>query len=75
MYNVKDMVKDGKKVKFKSFRGDKLFYETECGFVFAVPISDTNEAEYLAEEKAMLFMKYINEAVKELNEELKENIG
>jgi len=56
---LKDMVKDGRKVRFAFFRGTELWYRTECGFEFPVPISDVGDAVFLAEDKALLFMRYI----------------
>jgi hypothetical protein len=57
--SIKDMVKDGKKVRFACFRGRDLWYRTECSFEFPVPIDDAGDAVFLAEDKAMLFMRYI----------------
>jgi len=59
MNSIKDMVKDGKKVKFTHYRLKELWYETECGFAFPVPIEDCGDASFLAEDKAMMFMRYI----------------
>lgn len=59
IYIVKDMVKDGKKVRFVFYRKGALWYTTECGFEFPVPIEDTGDAEFSGEDKAMLFMRYI----------------
>jgi hypothetical protein len=56
---VKDMVKDGKKVRFARFKEGQLWYVTECGFEFPVPVDDTDNATFLAEDKAVLFMRYI----------------
>jgi len=64
--NIKDMVKDNKKVRFTFYREGYLYYKTECGFEFPVPISDTGEASFLAEDKAMLFMRYIRKHIEEL---------
>lgn len=66
MFSIKDMVKDGKKVKFSFYRGAELWYETECGFAFPVPISDVGEATFLAEDKAMMFMRYIRKHIEML---------
>lgn len=52
------MVKD-KVVRFKFYREGELFYETECGFVFPVPLVDAGSATFLALDKALLFMRYI----------------
>ena len=71
-YNIKDMVKDNKRVKFCYYRQGELYYVTECGFMFTVPISDAGDATFLAEDKAMFFMRYIRkqiEAIKRDNEE------
>ncbi len=59
MKTIKDMVKDNKKVRFTFYREGELFYETECGFEFPVPIDDIGNATFLAEDKAILFMRYI----------------
>lgn len=67
--NVKDMVKDGKRVKFLYYRQKELWYETETGFKFPVPIDDVGDGTFLAEDKALLFMRYINKQIKLVNEE------
>lgn len=66
--SIKEMVKGGKRVKFVHYRAKELIYETECGFQFPVPISDCGEATFLAEDKAMLFMRYIRKQLKLLEE-------
>ena len=53
------MVKDGKKVHFAYYHDKNLWYKTECGFNFPVPIDDVGTAIFLDEDKAMLFMRYI----------------
>jgi hypothetical protein len=57
------MVKDGKKVRFVQYKHNELWYETECGFRFPVDISDTGDGTFLAEDKALLFMRYIRKAI------------
>jgi len=66
-YNIKDMVKN-KKVTFVRYRCGELFYTTECGFEFPVPISDTGDADFYAEDRAMLFMRYIRKHVEYINQ-------
>jgi len=56
--SIKDMVKD-KKVKFLFYKEKELWYTTECGFEFPVPIDDTGNAYFNNEDKAMLFMRWI----------------
>ena len=57
--DIKAMVSGGRKVRFRSYREGELWYETECGFAFPVPIDDVGGAVMLAEDKAILFMRYI----------------
>ena len=47
------------KVKFKYYRDNQLFYKTESGLTFPVPIEDIGNATFLAEDKGILFMRYI----------------
>ncbi|OCX72972.1 hypothetical protein A6M27_17700 [Acidithiobacillus thiooxidans] len=63
MNSVKDMVKDNQKVVFIRFKENELWYRTECGFEFPVPVEDTGSATFLAEDKAMLFMRYIRKHI------------
>lgn len=55
---LKDMVHN-KKVRFNFYKEGELWYITEDGFEFPVPIADTGNGIFLAEDKAMLFMRYI----------------
>lgn len=61
--NIKDMVKDGKKVVFKRYVNDTLIYSTECGFEFPVPVEDTGDGAFLSEDKAMFLMRYIRKEI------------
>lgn len=73
MTSIKDMVKDGQKVKFLFYKSHELWYVTETGFEFPVPTYDTGDGTFLAEDKAMLFMRYIRKHVKFLEEAKKES--
>lgn len=66
--NIKDMVKDGKKVFFDFYRNGILYYKTENGFTFEVPVSDTGDACFLKEDKAILFMRWIRKQIKGLQD-------
>lgn len=66
MNELKEIVKDGKKVYFQFFRGKSLYYKTECGFMFEVPISDTGDACFNAEDKAILFMRWIRRGLSDI---------
>jgi hypothetical protein len=57
------MVKD-KVVRFQFYRDGNLWYVTECGFLFPVPISDIGNATFLVQDKAILFMRYIRKHAK-----------
>lgn len=59
MMSVKDLVKDGKRVQFMFYRAKELWYRTDDGFEFPVPIEDTGDGVFLNEDKAMMFMRYI----------------
>ena len=62
-YNIKEMVKDGKSASFQYYRKGELWYKTECGFMFPVPVSDVGDGTFNASEKAMLLMRYIRKQV------------
>jgi len=68
MESIKDMVKDNKKVRFSFYRDRQLFYRTESGFEFPVPIDDIGNATFLAEDKAILFMRYIRKHLKTIDD-------
>lgn len=57
--SIKEMVTGNKQVKFLYYKENELWYETECGFAFPVPIDDVGNATLLAQDKALLFMRYI----------------
>ena len=65
---IKDHVKG--EVTFQFYRAGNLYYKTETGLVFAVPIEDCGEATFQAKDRAMLFMRYIRKHI-ELMEESK----
>lgn len=63
------MVKDGAKVYFHHYQNSELWYSTECGFMFPVPVADTGNAEFKQEDKAMFFMRWIRQYRDELIKE------
>ncbi len=54
---IKDHVKG--LVTFLYYRKGSLWYRTDSGFDFPVPVEDTGDASFLATDKAMMFMRYI----------------
>ena len=67
MLTIKEMISNGKKVKFNFYRQKELWYVTEDGFEFPVPIEDCGDAAFLNEDKAILFMRYIRKHIDFLN--------
>ncbi len=63
MRSLREMVSNNQVVQFTRFRDGELFYRTDCGFEFPVPIADTAGAEFLAQDKALLFMRYIRNEI------------
>jgi hypothetical protein len=59
MRTLKEMIVDNQKVRYAFYRDGTLWYETECGFRFPVPIAEAGTATFLAEDRAILFMRYI----------------
>lgn len=62
--DIKDHIKGI--VKFQFYRDNCLYYRNDLGLVFSVPIEDIGGATFLAEDKAMLFMRYIRKHLESL---------
>lgn len=56
-YTVKELVKEN--VFFKFYRKGSLYYETQSGFVFEVPVEDCGDGEFKAQDRGIFFMRYI----------------
>jgi hypothetical protein len=67
---IKEMVENRQKVRFRFYRDGQLWYATECGFEFPVPIAEAGTATFLAEDKAILFMRYIRRYMEFLNKSM-----
>jgi len=66
-----DIVKD-QQVHFDYYRDGELWYKTDNGFVFPVPINDQKEignATFQRDDKAIFFMRYIRKYKAELDKE------
>jgi hypothetical protein len=56
--NVKEHIKG--QVRFQYYRDGSLYYKTEfTDLTFPVPITDVGNATFLAEDKGILFMRWI----------------
>jgi hypothetical protein len=68
MKTLKEMI-ENKNVTFQYYRDGELWYATEDGFKFPVPVTDVGTGVFKAEDKAILFMRWIRkqlETVKEM---------
>ena len=72
---LKEMVQNNQKVAFRFYRDGQLWYVTECGFEFPVPISEAGTATFLAEDKAILFMRYIRRHMEYLKKSMDQKDG
>jgi hypothetical protein len=69
------MVQNNQKVAFRFYRDGELWYATECGFEFPVPISEAGTATFLAKDKAILFMRYIRRHMEYLRKSMDQKDG
>lgn len=67
MIKVADLVKGDKKAYFQHYRQGNLMYKTSDGFEFPVPVSETNDATFPAEIKAITLMRWIRKQVDYIN--------
>lgn len=57
--DIKEAVSEGRRVKFQYYKNKELWYSTESGETFPVPIEDIGEATFFHTDKAVLFMRYM----------------
>lgn len=67
--NVKDIVKDNR-VRFLRYRQGVMYYSVVAPgstgeHMFPVPLHDVGDATLHAEDKAIIFMRYIRKAIEE----------
>ncbi len=58
MTSIKDIVK-GQNAHFVFFQDDTLFYETDAGFLFPIPVSDIGSTRLSETEKAIRLMRWV----------------
>ena len=68
MKTLKEIVANNAKVQFQFYRKGELWYITDCGFEFPVPVSDTGDGTFLNNDRAMLFMRYIRKQLEAITE-------
>ena len=73
--NITDHVRDNQKVHFKFYRMGILFYETEKGLLFEIPITDTGTGTFNNEDKAINYMRWIRPQLEKAKKELESMNG
>ncbi len=63
---IKNHVKG--KVNFQFYRAGNMYYKTDSGLEFPVPLEDIGNATLLSEDKGMLFMRYIRKHLANLEQ-------
>lgn len=61
-----------KQVHFDHYRLGELWYKTDDGFEFPVPITDCGNGIFMRDDKAILFMRYIRKHLIAIDEAKKE---
>lgn len=64
---LKDEVKG--KVYFVCLKNRELWYKTDSGFEFPIPLEDSEGGIFLNEDKASLFMRWMRKRIQELKDE------
>jgi hypothetical protein len=63
---ISDHVKG--QTRFDFYREGNLYYKTDTGLQFPVPLSDTQGATFLAEDKSIFFMRWIRKHLDAVNQ-------
>lgn len=69
MIDIKANIQPGKVVNFSHYFEGELWYETEDGTKFPVPIDDLGTATVTKTEKALLFMRYMRKWNEKLSQD------
>lgn len=62
-FSLKDLVAPGNTATFVCARRGELIYRIGHAFKFSVPINDMGDGEFLAQDKAIFFMRWIRKAL------------
>jgi hypothetical protein len=57
--SLKELIQPGKRVFFQFYRKGEMWYRTTDGFMFPVPMDDTGEGTFHAEDSAITFTRWI----------------
>ena len=66
--NLEKILQDNENVRFMFFLSGKLWYRTESGFKFPVPIKGSGQSVFLNEDRANRFYPYIKAHAQKLDE-------
>ena len=66
--SLRELVGPDKKVTFSHYKEGSLWYQCDNGFSFPVPISDTDDAMFLAKDNSVVLMRWIRRHLKYLEE-------
>ena len=67
-----DHVRDNQKVHFDFYRDGILYYKTDSGLIFEIPISDTKGGLFPRDDKALNYMRWIRPQLKKNEEAMSE---
>lgn len=67
MTNLDKIFNDNESVRFMFFLSGKLWYRTESGFKFPVPIKGSGQSVFLNEDRAKRFYPYIKAHAEKLD--------
>lgn len=62
--NISDHIKG--RTNFSFYREGNLYYTTDTGITFAVPLDDTQGATFLNEDKSIFFMRWIRRHIQQM---------
>ena len=68
MKTLPEIIKESKVSIFQFYRKGKLWYKTDRGFEFPIPIEDCGDGTFLKEDKTILFMRYIRKHLKNIED-------
>jgi hypothetical protein len=70
--NLGDLVKDNQRVRIAWYRDGEIWYRHESGFEFPIKGDDLKGAVFKAEDKAILFMRWIRKHLEYLQKSMEE---
>jgi len=73
--NLEKILQNNESVSFMFFLSGKLWYRTESGFKFPVPIKGSGQSVFLNEDRVNRFYPYIKAHAQKLDKKLDEKLG